>query len=215
MSTDLVADSIRNADADTALIACHDCDLLLREKPLPPGSTARCSRCGAELYRNRTDSLNRTLAYTLGALMLFGITNAFPIVGLQVGGEVVQTTLFGAVRSLYEQDMRLVAAVVFVTTLATPAIELGALVYLLLPLKFNHVPDDAARVFRALHRAIEWSMVEVFMLGVLVALVKLAHIAAVVPGIALWSFAALMLLLAAALSTFDPRAMWARLGKMR
>lgn len=195
------------------LIACHDCGLLQREKPLPPGGMARCGRCGAELYRNRPESLDRTLAYTLGALVLFVLANAFPIVGLEVGGDLVQTTLSGSVRAMYDQHMRLVAAVVFLTTIVMPLLQLAALTYLLLPLKFNRMPPKAATVFRALNLAHAWSMVEVFILGVLVALVKLSHIAGVVPGIALWSYGGVMLLLVAASSAFDPRELWVKLGK--
>jgi len=198
-----------------ALIACHDCDLLQRERPLQARGIARCIRCGAELYRNHPNSLERALAYTLAALALFAVAIGFPIVGLEVGGNVVRTTLFGAVRALYDQDMRLVAGVVFLTTIVTPLIELGALTYLLLPLKFNRVPRGAGLVFRSLNLASAWSMVEVLILGILVALVKLSHIASVVPGIALWSFGGLMLLLAAASSAFDPRELWTKIEAMR
>jgi paraquat-inducible protein A len=192
------------------LIACHECDLLQRETTLPPGGIARCRRCGAELYRDRPNSVDRSLAYALGAVVLFVVANAFPIVGLKMGGNFIQTTLFGGVRSLYTQDMRLVAGLVFLTTIVAPFAELAALTYLLLPLKFNRIPRWMAPVIRALQLVHAWSMVEVFMLGLLVALVKLAHIASVVPGIALWSFGGLMLLLAAAGGAFDARALWAR-----
>ena len=83
------------------LIACHECDLLQRETAVPPGGTARCARCDAVLYRNRPDSLNRSLAFAVGAAVFFVIANAFPLVGLEVQGERVQTTLFGAARALY------------------------------------------------------------------------------------------------------------------
>ena len=197
------------------VIACHDCDLLQRESVLPPDGVARCARCGAELYRNRANSLDRALAYSLAGMTLFIIANAFPIVGLEAAGDRVQTTLFGSVLALYEQEMRLVAGVVFLTAILTPLAQLSALTYLLLPLKLNRVPRGAAVVYRTMNLAQAWSMVEVFMLGVLVALVKLSHIAAVVPGIALWSFGGLMLLLTAATSAFEPRAFWARLGEVR
>lgn len=211
MSANISSNHVPTARGAT-LIACHECDLLQRERVLPPKGIARCGRCGAELYRNHPDSLNRALAYTLGALVLFALANAFPIVGLEVGGDVVKTTLFGSVRALYEQHMRTVAAVVLLTTLITPLVELLALTYLLLPLRLGRTPRYAAQVFRAMNLAKAWSMVEVFMLGVLVALVKLSHIAGVVPGIALWSFGGLMLLLAAATSAFDPRDLWTKVA---
>jgi len=197
-----------------AVIACHDCDLLQRERPLPPRGIARCSRCGAELYRDQPDSLERSRAYTLGALVLFALANAFPIVGLEVGGDRVESTLMGSVLALYGQQMRLVAGVVFLTTVLAPLAQLAALAYLLLPLS-PRIAARAPAVYRIFILARAWNMVEVFMLGVLVALVKLAHIAAIVPGIALWSFGGLMLLLAAATSAFEPRTFWARLEVVR
>jgi paraquat-inducible protein A len=190
------------------LVACHECDLLQREVALPGGGIARCGRCGAELYRDRPGSVDRSLALTAGALLLFIIANSFPILGLALQGQVINTTLYGAVERLWDEDMKSVAALVFVTTIAMPALELLALAYLLLPVRLGRVPAGFALVFRTLQAVKPWGMVEVFMLGVLVSLVKLAHLAGVVPGIALWSFAALMLVMAALASVFDPRTLW-------
>ncbi len=192
------------------LIACHECDLLQREAALPHGGVARCARCGAELYRNHPRSLERTMALTAGAIVLFAIANTFPIIGLKLQGQVIQTTLYNTVQTLHDQDMKSVAALVFVTTIAMPALQLFALSYLLLPLRLNRVPPYFAVVFRMLQSVRPWGMVEVFMLGVLVSLVKLAHLAGVVPGVALWSFGALMLVMAAISAVFDPRALWAK-----
>ena len=194
------------------LIACHECDLLQREARLPAGGVARCRRCGATLYRSHPESLERTLALTGAAIVLFAIANAFPIVGLQLQGQLIQTTLFNTARTLYDEDMKSIAALVFVTTIAMPALELLALTYLVVPLKLGRVPRHFAPVFRVLQAVRPWGMVEVFMLGVLVSLVKLAHLAAVVPGVALWSIAALMLVMAAIAATFDERALWAKAG---
>src|SRR5665647_2864712 len=88
------------------LIACHDCDLLQREIPLKPGCTASCSRCGAVLYRNATDSINRSLAFTLAALVLFVIANIAPIFAIEAQGGGSSITLAGAVRSLWKQQMQ-------------------------------------------------------------------------------------------------------------
>jgi len=197
------------------LIACHECDLLQREAPLPAGGVAHCGRCGAELYRSHPDSFERTLTLTLGAGVLFAIANAFPIIGLKLEGQVIQTTLFHTVRTLYDEDMKSVAALVFVTTMLMPALELFAMAYLLLPLKLGRVPQGFALVFRMLQAVRPWGMVEVLMLGVLVSLVKLAHLAVVVPGIALWSFGALMILFAAIAAVFDSRELWTRMSAIR
>jgi paraquat-inducible protein A len=197
------------------MIACHECDLLQREVPLPLGGVVRCGRCGAELYRSHPDSFERTLTLMLAASVLFAIANAFPIIGLKLEGQVIQTTLFHTVQVLYNEDMTPVAALVFVTTMLMPALELFAMAYLLLPLKLGRVPQGFALVFRMLQAVRPWGMVEVLMLGVLVSLVKLAHLAVVVPGIALWSFGVLMILFAAIAAVFDPRELWARMSAIR
>ncbi|HVP09122.1 MAG TPA: paraquat-inducible protein A [Burkholderiales bacterium] len=196
------------------LAACHECDLLQREVPLPAGGVARCVRCGAELYRDRPHSLDRALALTAGALLLFAIANCFPILGLALQGQVINTTLYDTVDRLWDEDMKSVAALVFATTIAMPALELGALAYLLAPVRFGRLPPHFALVFRVLQAVRPWGMVEVLMLGVLVSLVKLAHLAGVVPGIALWSFGALMLVMAALAAVFDPRALWERAASL-
>ena len=198
--------------AKVKLIACHECDLLQREVHLPRGGIVRCGRCGAELYRSHPDSFERTLALTAAAILLFVIANSFPIIGLKLQGQVIQTTLFHTVQTLWNEDMKSVGTLVFVTTILMPALELCALTYLLLPLKLGRAPPHFAFVFRVLQTVKPWGMVEVLMLGVIVSLVKLANLAGVVPGVALWSFGALMFVMAAIASVFDPRDLWTRVA---
>jgi len=109
-----------------SLIACHECDLLNRETVIPPGGKACCRRCGALLYRRTRNSLDRTLAFTLGAAVLMVVANLFPIVELDAQGHRTSTTLFGSVRTLYDDEMRSVATLVFATTILMPALETGA-----------------------------------------------------------------------------------------
>ncbi|KND59072.1 Paraquat-inducible protein A [Candidatus Burkholderia verschuerenii] len=194
------------------LIACHECDLLQHETVLRKGGTARCTRCGAMLYRDRPDGLSRSLACTLGALVLFGIANAYPIVGLDVQGTVVETTLLGAVRMLYAEGMWPLAGLVLATSFLMPLAEMCAMAYLLFPLvAFKRAPRAGRAAFRALHAVKSWGMTEVLILGFLVALVKLAAIASVVPGISLFAFGGVMLLISGAASSFDAREVWARI----
>ena len=201
--------------AAAPLIACHECDLLQREVPLAEGDAARCRRCGALLYRCLPESLNHTLAYSLAAVILFVLANAFPIVGLDAQGQHTSTTLLGTVRTLHEQEMTSVALLVFVTTMLMPALELAAMLYLLVPLVRGRLPRGLTAVFRLVQAVRPWGMVEVFLLGTLVSLAKLAHLASLVPDVALWSFAALMLVLAAAAQSFDERVFWARVDALR
>lgn len=191
-----------------SLTACHECDLLQREPILPPGGVACCRRCGAVLFRDTPDSLDRGLAYTIGALILFIVANFFPIVGLEVQGNLHATSLYGAVESIWDNDMEGVASLVFVTTILIPAVEISLMLYVLLPLKFGRLPGELASILRILQSVRPWSMTQVFILGVLVALVKLAHLAHVVPGVAIWAFGGLILLLTAAVATFNTHELW-------
>ena len=193
-----------------SLIACRECDLLQRAVVLREGGTACCPRCDAVLYRKVPDSLDRTLAYALAAAVLFVIANTFPILGVDSQGNHTSTTVFGTVRALHATGMSAVAALVFVTTILVPAIDLAALLYLLVPLRLGRVPPGVPAMLRLIQAAKPWGMVEVFLLGMLVSLVKLSHLASVHTGVALWSFAALMLLLAATAASFDAQGIWAR-----
>lgn len=203
----------RMDDHTAQLIVCRYCDLLQREIPLKPGCAASCRRCGAVLYRNATDSIDRTLAYTLAAVVLFVIANVFPIFAIEIQGSHSEINLLGAVRSLWDQQMLFISLLVFVTTIIIPALELVTMAYLLLPLKYHHVPVGYTHFLRMMQIVEPWGMVEVFMLGVLVSLVKLTSSFKVIPGVALWSFGCLTLLLAAAASSFSARDVWARLER--
>lgn len=202
------------ADRPAQLIACHECDLLQRDIPLNPGCTASCRRCGAVLYRNATDSINRTLAYTLAAGILFLVANSFPIFSIEVSGDRSAITLFGAVHALWEQGVRTISVMVFITAILVPCLELFSLTALLLPLKIGIVPPRYTLFMRTLQFIEPWGMVEVFMLGVLVSLVKLTNNFRVIPGFALYSFGLLTLLIAAAAASFSARDIWNRLDEM-
>ena len=166
------------------------------------------------LYRNATDSIDRTLAYTLSAAVVFMVANVYPIFSIEVQGSFTGINLMGAVRSLWNQEMQAVSTVVLITTVIVPAMEMFTMVYLLLPLKFLRVAPGHTHLLRLMRMARPWGMIEVFMLGVLVSLVKLTGSFKVLPGVALWSFGVLTLLLAAAAASFSSRDVWARLDRV-
>jgi len=189
------------------LIICEECDAVHRRPVLGRAEVARCQRCGAELERDMGSRLQRLLPLTLASLIMFVIANSFPIVEIELQGLTGQTTLLGAVIALSQDGMSLVALLVLATTILFPLVQLLILMYLLLP-KGHHVHRPGIRVLLRLMQAVRpWGMVEVFLLGVLVALVKLSNIADVLPGMALWAFAALTILLTVVVS-FNPRYLW-------
>ncbi|MFZ4537575.1 paraquat-inducible protein A [Propionivibrio sp.] len=194
------------------VIACHECDLLQREMAVPIGGALLCNRCGAVLFKNVPEGLERTLAFLLGAAILFVVSCVFPIVSLNLQGIVTTATLIETVRALYSQGMALMAMLVFMVTLMMPTIEIMAKLYLLIPTHLGYTPPGFAPTFRLVQAVQPWSMVDVFIIGVLVALVKLANLGDIVPGIALWSFGAMIVLLAAAAASFDPHALWEKVS---
>lgn len=189
------------------LIACHECDTLFRKPRLVGRTVARCPRCGATLYRGVSRKLDSICAMTLAALITFIIAQAFPIVELETNGITSQTTLFGALIALWGEDMQIVAVMVFCSTILFPLTELVALLYVLIPLRAGYVPPAFNQVLRAIQFVRPWGMIEVFMLGVLITIVKMVSLARVIPEAALFAFGVLTLMIAVVV-TFDPRVLW-------
>jgi paraquat-inducible protein A len=197
------------------LVACHDCDLLLALGPVPDGATARCGRCGGVLRRRRRNGIERTLALALAAAVLFAVANSFPFLAFDMKGQVTQTTLMTGVFDLFRQGVPEIAVLVLVTAVLAPMLQIALLLYVLLPVRLGHVPWGMSRAFRLLRRVQPWSMMEVFLVGIVVAVTKLMGMAQVVPGLSLWAFALLIVVLAGAMSSLDPQEVWERLEAPR
>ncbi len=195
-----------------ALVACHDCDLLQREPRVPEGGSAHCPRCDAELWRHRPDSLERTLALTVAGVVLFAVANAFPFLGFDMQGQGTTTTLSSGVVSLFQQGRPAVASLVLLTTIVAPVLQLSMLLYVLVPLRLGRRAPYVIPVFRWLEHVRPWSMMEVFLIGILVSLVKLADMAEIELGLSLWAFGLLIPVLAGALASLDEREVWERIA---
>jgi paraquat-inducible protein A len=192
------------------MIACRECDCLQQEVEVPSRGAALCARCGMVLYRSHYGSLDHTLAFLISAAILFVIANSVPLVSLDAQGLRTSTTIYGTAHALYLAGEPTLAILVFMTAILFPAVEIVAVLSMLVPLRLGFVPRGLPLFFRAVHAVEPWSMVSVFMLGVLVSMVKLAHIATVNPGMALYALGGFIMLLAAAEASFDSRALWAR-----
>lgn len=188
-------------------IVCEGCDAIYSRPTLRPRDVARCPRCNSELDRHNGAQRRRILPLTVASLVMFAIANGFPIVEIEIQGLHSQTTLMGAVIALSTEGRSLVALLLLATTLLFPLLQLCILVYLLVPLARQRRPAGFATLVRAMQSLRPWGMIEVFLLGVLVAIVKLSSMATVLPGPALYAFMALTVLLTAVLS-FDPRGFW-------
>src|SRR5713226_492143 len=197
--------------ADPALIACLHCDLLQRLPDLAPGASACCPRCDRELWRRREDSLNRTLALTLGAALLYVVANSVPMLGLTIVGREASTTVIGSANHLWQNGQQMVAVLVLLTAVIAPALQIGLMLAIVLGALRERPSRWVGTLLRHHPTTRTWSMIEVMMLGVLVALIKIADYATVIPGLALFTLGALIFLLAGMQASFDPREVWERI----
>lgn len=190
------------------LVACHECDLLHHAGDIPSGARALCSRCGAELYRHVPNSLDRSLALYLTSLLLFLLANVFPFLSLKIGGRVEDNILLSASLAFFREGMGELGILVFLTSILFPFVTIAGMLYILLPLKFGQHAPGTGRVYRLVSRLMPWSLIGVFMLGVLVSVVKLLDLATVIPGVSLFAFAGLLVSLTAARTNLDVRLIW-------
>jgi paraquat-inducible protein A len=197
--------------ADASLIGCPRCDLLQRLPDLKPGAAARCPRCDETLWHRRADSIDRTLALTVAAAMLYVIANTVPMLGLTILGHAASTTVLGGAMHLWNDGRQLVALLVLFTAIVAPALQIGFMLAITLGSRREHSPRWVGVLLRHLPDTQVWSMIEVMILGVLIALVKIADYATVIPGVALFALGALVFLLAAIQVTFDPKDVWDRI----
>lgn len=195
------------------LMACHECDLLTRIPPLPEHGSAYCQRCGSLLLRSKPNSIERSLALALASLCLYLVAISFPFLAMQTAGFEQQSSLATGVWLLYQQQMEGMATVVLLTCLLFPLLQILGLLYVRLPIHLNRPVRYGIPVFRSILHLQPWCMMEVFMLGILVSLVKLAKLAEIIPGPSLWAFAVLIVTSAAQLTVLDPHEVWEKLRR--
>nr|WP_321468061.1 paraquat-inducible protein A [uncultured Desulfobulbus sp.] len=164
-------------------MACPDCDLLNRFPGSGTHATILCARCGAVLFRHRPNSIEHSLALTLAALILFVLSNRFPFLSMQSAGLVQEIIQLSGIYALWGQGLHGLSILLLLTGILVPVVQMGGLFYILAPLHWGNRPArHGARVFRLVQEIAPWGMIEIFMVGILVALVKLGRMATIVPG---------------------------------
>jgi paraquat-inducible protein A len=193
-------------------VACRGCDLLQRIPPLQPGAKAQCGRCGQLLAVRHADPLDRPLALTLAAAIALVIANVSPLMGLSVAGRDSTTTLAGGAYEMWRQGSQITALMVAFCAVVAPAVYVALLLAVLVAVRRPPAPHWVGLLMRWADHLRPWSMNEVLLLGMLVALTKIAQLATVVPGAGMYAVGALVLLLPAIASTFDAREVWRRIA---
>jgi paraquat-inducible protein A len=195
-----------------ALIECHDCGLYLRAKALPESSTAKCPRCGAGLYGRTNRGIDHAIALSIAGLVLFAIANIYPFMTFKLEGREQVSTLITGVLEFLDQGLWPLAVLVLAVTIVIPLAKMLGTLAVLIPVRYGLRVRGLGRLFRIVEIMHPWAMMEVFMLGVLVAYVKLTDLAILELGPALFAFTALIFVLAAAESSIEPREIWTALG---
>ena len=175
------------------------------------GERVICPRCATRLFSRRPNFVHRASALVLAASFFFVLANAFPFLTLQADYRQSDMLLAGSVSGLEAQGFSVLAAMVAVFTLAAPALLIGASLYVLVPLLQERRLPWALHVCRIIHEARRWNMVEVFLLGVLVSLLKLGKLATLTLGTSFWAFVGLIVCLTAALAAIDHLELWEKL----
>ena len=189
---------------------CHTCGLVQQVDPLPQGGRAECARCGATVREGPRGSLGLTAALAIAALILYVPANIYPILSMHFYGGYSESTVWDGVLSLAEHNQWFVALIVFLASIAIPVLKLMGLLYLVITARFRlgRRLRDRTRIYRFIAVVGPWAMLDVFLLAVLVALVKLGQIATIVPGPGLIAFSAVVVLTMLASASFDPRTIW-------
>lgn len=196
--------------AKAGLISCHSCQLLCRRVDAGSRRHLRCPRCGALLHRRKPASLARTWALVIAALLFYIPANVLPITLTQSMGQVQSDTILSGVIYFMLSGSWHIALIIFVASILVPLIKLLVLTYLLLSVQLKWIwrPKDRTWLYHLTEAVGRWSMVDIYVVTVLVALVRMNTLASVDAGPAGFYFAAVVVLTMLAAHCFDPRLIW-------
>lgn len=195
----------------TFYLACPDCDALFTEPETVAGERIVCPRCASRILTQRPDFVNRAAALALAAAFFFVLANVFPFMTLKADYRESQILLAGTVTGLERQGFPILAGMVALFVIVAPAILLGTMLYILVPLVRGRRLAYAMHLCHAMDEARRWNMMEVYLLGVLVSLMKLEKLATLTLGVSFWAYVGLIVCLAGAVSVADPAALWKKL----
>ncbi len=191
--------------------ACHFCDAVQPAPRLREGEVARCGNCDEVLYQNRPRSLSRATGFALAAVVFTILAHSFPFLTMQAASERTELGLVAAAEALFADGDPLLALLSVLFTIVAPTLLTAGLLYLVMPLIYGRALPGATAIARLIQRSEPWSMLEVFLLGFIVSLLKLGHLAEIEFHIGLWALVALVVCLAGAMGGIDRRELWDRL----
>jgi paraquat-inducible protein A len=199
--------------SEPVVASCPTCGLVQAVEPLRPGTVAECIRCGSFIEARRSErSLEVTAALTLAALILYVPANVYPITKMYLYGAYSESTVWDGVVMLMQSKQWVVAVIVFFASMVIPLVKLAGLLSLVITARmgWGRRLRSRTQLYKFIDAIGPWAMLDVFLLAVLVALVKLSTWAKILPGPGLLAFSAVVVLTMLASASFDPRAIWER-----
>ncbi len=192
------------------LASCHECHLLSRWRPQPSGQAACCPRCGAALHLRKPNSIARTWALVLAAFLFYIPANLLPMTHTTSLGHTQSDTIMSGVIYFLLHGSPEIAVVIFVASIFIPLLKLIVMAWLLVSVqrKSRWRPRDRTQLFQITHAIGRWSMVDIYVVTILVALVKLGVLVNIDAGPAAVYFAAVVVVSMFAAESFDPRLIW-------
>jgi paraquat-inducible protein A len=187
---------------------CHVCT------KLAPEALHRCPRCGAALHLRKPDSLQRTIALVVTASLLYIPANVLPIMTTDQLGRTTDSTIIGGIVLLIHHGSYPIAAVIFIASVLVPISKLFALSWLCWSVARRHPTShhERTRLYRATELVGKWSMTDVFVVAILVALIQLGGLLQITAGTAAIAFGGVVIVTMLAAESFDPRLIWDQFG---
>lgn len=196
--------------AAAGLARCDVCEALVRWDSVPPGSERRCPRCNTRVHLRRPNSLARTWSLVLAAYVMYLPANVFAMMVISHAGSSSRDTILSGVHAMVAAGWYPVAALIFIASITVPLAKLTSLTGLLISVqrRSRWRPRERAKLYRVVEKIGRWSMLDVFVLTLLIALVQLGNVMTIEVGRAGTYFASVVVLTIFAAKSFDPRLVW-------
>ena len=173
------------------LLVCPYCDALYQRKPLRRGENAYCTDCGSKIDDGLAD-FRKAFIYALTALILFIVANSFPFITLIMGGDATTISVFSSIKALFDNDLHILGIIVFMLIIVMPLWYLLAVLWVIISFRYRFLNDISRNFLHWMTHMAPWNMLEVYLIGVIVTLVKILQLASVHFEPGFWAFCALM-----------------------
>lgn len=190
------------------LIVCHECDLLMQRIVSKPDEDVICPRCHARIYYTTINGIERLLALSIAGLILFIPANIFPILSLQIFGQSQSELILQSALSLFEGGLFFVALLILLFAIVVPLFQLVILFYISFSLHYRREGWLLLQAMHAYQHLRGWGMLEIFLLGVLISIIKLKDLADLHIGLGLYSLGALIVITTLCNIFFNPHQIW-------